>query len=177
MKKIAVASMCIGMMFTMSACGSESNEDIANEVASKIEKAGWEIEHDPDAGTVVDELKLIINEDTDTYLSLTLSKESEKVEYITYNTSDVDMYDKESLGYNVESEKDDSYIASGYDLCMYNPEKEEVDKTLSFSSSCKSDGQKNTKILQEARDDALDKAKISLSDLQAWSEWYHETND
>ena len=144
------------MAFTLAGCGGSSDEDVAKDVQANIEKAGWEIKHVPDSGTAVNDLNLIIdNKDHVEYkFTLSLSKEEKMVNFVSHIEASSIL--TESLGYNTKDEKDDSLIYySGDKNCVFNPETNEVNASVSTSTNCDETAPKFLKTMQEARDAAL----------------------
>lgn len=175
MKKLLCIVIVVTMCVTMVAC-SKNDEAVAKDMDSKIKKIGWDIEHDPDAGTAIDDLNLIVDNDAGITFSLNLSKEDKTVTYISYDVHKSN-YNYKRLSYHIEQEEDDQYIAFGSVTCVYNPAKKEVNEVINTDSNCKASAPDDVKALQKARDKALKDADITLDDLHTWSVWHHKNND
>lgn len=174
MKKVVGIMMAFLMCLSLSGCG-KSDEDVVKDVQSKIEKAGWKIEHDPDAGTAVDYLNVITDEE-DIQFALTLNKEEKKIVDVAF--TDKSSFDSRTLSYNVEEKKDNSFIYHiGSLSCMFNPDTEEVNELVTTADDCEEEAPELVEETKAARDRALKKADITLDDLYTWGKWYHQEND
>lgn len=176
-KGILILCMCIGLF----GCGGNSDDDLAKETQSKIDKAGWKIELKRNAGTAVDDLTVTLSE----YNKFGLSRniETDTVDYVSF--SDGPKEDDYTL-VNYEDDKNDyillhTYGGKGYETMScgkfnLTTNEESTEEFMKAYKTCKTAEVDYANTVKELRDIDLKDAGIEITDLFVWARWYYENN-
>lgn len=173
MKKLIIGLFSICLAISLYACSSGNN---AEKTQEKIEKAGWTIDLQRDAGTAVDYLKIIVNEYE--YFSFTRMKEDDSINHVEYLNGHE--FDKYNIAYNIETKEEtllhnQTHLGETKTTCLgYNLTKSTIDNTLGTEGKCSKDELDYFNIIKDIRDSELKRNDITLDDLYDWAVWYYK---
>lgn len=175
MKKIFCLMMMCSMCFVFGGCSNSNSEEIAEEVQSKIEKTGWKLKLERDAGTEVDYLLIEIDE----YNSFNIVRDKKEDSISSISYSDGPELDEYTVHYDF-NEKENTFIhnsaSNGMTCAMYDLTNGKEADDIGNVSKCTSDEIDYANLVMKKRDSELNDAGIAINDMEVWARWYYNNN-